>query len=410
MKRRTLPIVVLRAGLALCAALSLAPMRAQAQAQAVAEPAAATPTAGPAAATKLKFTGYVQGRFEWHADAHDGLDEGGKVLSTTQFLVRRARLKADATSSHGQAVLQIDATGKGVVLKDAEASLTHAAGPARLKLTVGQFKWPFGYEMVQSSGERELPDRTRMWKAVFPSERDRGVRLVVQHPALSVLVALVNGNGIEDTLYLNNDPNAFKDVVGRIQSEFSASWGTVAGGVSGYRGRSLRTKAAVAAKVSGKDTDGDGKVTGAELSQTAAVPATNERFDILRLGADLQLTLNVPHVGRLALKGEGLFVRDTHAASGDGAADPGKDADMMGWSLLAVQHLPHAFGVVVRVDGWDPHTNKEADATTTVGAGLLWAPVPQAKLVAVYERPFAHGATGPAGTSDAFALQLQGGF
>ncbi|MSP92030.1 MAG: hypothetical protein EXR79_09570 [Myxococcales bacterium] len=400
---------------ALVAAAILAP--GLVYAEAVAEPGVPTPTAGAAAhvaveppGTKLKFTGYVQGRFEWHADAHDGLDAGGKVQSTTQFLVRRARLKADATSTHGQAMLQIDATGKGVALKDAEASLLDTWTPAKVKLTVGQFKWPFGYEMVQSSGEREFPDRTRMWKAVFPGERDRGLRVQGQWGPAKAIFALVNGNGIDDALYLNNDPNAFKDVVGRLAFEANFAGATLAGGLSAYSGRSLRTTAAVAAKVGGKDADGDGKVSGLELAQTAAVPASNRRFDILRLGVDVQASVAVPHLGRLAVKGEGLFVRDRHAARGDVTPDAAKHVESRGWSLLVMQNLPQSFALLLRADGWDPDTAKDTDATTTLGGGLLWAPVPQAKLVAVYERPLAQALGTAAGALEALTVQVQGGF
>ena len=100
---------------------------------------------------RLKFSGYIQGRYEWHDDADFGQElRSGSVVNrgTNRFLVRRGRLKATYVGDLSEYVLQIDATGDGVALRDAEASflLTNdnpwmpSATPWELKLTLGQFK------------------------------------------------------------------------------------------------------------------------------------------------------------------------------------------------------------------------------------------------------------------------------
>src|SRR5262249_2047214 len=112
------------------------------------------------ALNRLKFSGYIQGRFEWHDDSIDGVNLQNRPATTTRFLVRRGRLKATYAGTLAEFILQIDATGSGVELKDAEATLIEPWTGENIRLTVGQFKWPFGFEVLQSSSVREMPERS----------------------------------------------------------------------------------------------------------------------------------------------------------------------------------------------------------------------------------------------------------
>ncbi len=98
----------------------------------------------------------------------------GRITNFDRFLVRRGRLKATYTGENAEYLLQIDATGDGVVLKDAEATFVDTWTPLGLRFTMGQFKVPFGYEVLQSSSDREMPERAAVIRALFPGERDRG--------------------------------------------------------------------------------------------------------------------------------------------------------------------------------------------------------------------------------------------
>src|SRR5262249_1648525 len=100
--------------------------------------------------TKLKFSGYIQGRFEWHQDSKEGVNAAGKPTDTTQFLVRRGRLKTVYEGQMAEFVLQVDASSKGVSLKDAEATFIEPWTGLGWRLTAGQFNWPFGYESPTS--------------------------------------------------------------------------------------------------------------------------------------------------------------------------------------------------------------------------------------------------------------------
>ena len=106
----------------------------------------------------------------------------------TAFTCAAAASRRPTSAPCRSSSCRFDATGDGVALRDAEASfhLTNenpwfpSATQWELKLTMGQFKVPFGFEVLQSSGDRELPERTAVIRALFPGERDRGLRLQYQ--------------------------------------------------------------------------------------------------------------------------------------------------------------------------------------------------------------------------------------
>lgn len=330
---------------------------------------------------KIHLGGYAQGRFEWHQDAYPGLKPDGKPAETTMFLVRRARLKATVDAQWTQFVLQIDATGKGVALKDAEATFIEPWTPLHLRLTAGQFKWPFGYEVVQSSGDREMPERSRVVRALFPGERDRGLRVQGRWEWLRFSAALVNGNGTEDAVYGVNDQNGWKDLVGRVGADF----GYVAFGFSGWGGgESLKTTAA-----------------------TATAPAAFDRFGPLRVGADVQGYVDVPMLGGLALKGEVIFARDEHLGFGAAPRDPAKDVNALGWSALAVQNIGDFVAAIARLDDYDPNLAKAGDRVFTAAGGLLVHIGGNLKLATVLEWPVSEG-TDPGDA--AVTAQLQAKF
>jgi hypothetical protein len=339
---------------------------------------------------KIKVSGYIQGRFEERANSANGVNAAGRPVTTNQFLVRRGRLKTTYDGTNAEYMLQIDATGSGVVLKDAEATFVDTWSPFGFRLTLGQFKWPFGYEILQSSGDREMPERSLVIRTLFPGERDRGLRVTGKYDFLRFAVALVNGTGSQDATYPNNDSNTYKDLVGRIGGDFE--WLVV--GLSGYWGRTLATTIpAPRIVITGTDTNMDGTIAPGELTGTSmAVPATYRRFSVARFGADAQLYFDVPEVGGLAVKGEFILAKNGNLDAG--ANNPATmmpipkecyDVTSIGWIVTVVQNVGDYFGAVVRIDSYDPNYSKALDAgcptamvtrgqgdrVTTLGGGLL---------------------------------------
>lgn len=324
------------------------------------------------ALAKIKLSGYIQGRYENRQDSIDGLNAAGKPGTTSQFLVRRGRLKSTYAGQYAEFMLQLDAASSGVSLKDAEATLIEPWTGLGLRLTAGQFKWPFGYEVLQSSGNREMPERARVIRVLFPGERDRGVRFQGSWNVLRLSAALVNGNGTTDAIYSGNDQNGYKDLVGRLAVDLD--WLVV--GVSGYTGKGLATKLA-----------------------SGSTPLSIAKYTKQRIGADVQVYFDVPSVGGLALKGELIS-----------AKEPG-DVSALGWYVLAVQNVGEHLGVFARLDSYDPDTNKDTNAITTIGGGAHWFFSGNLKGTAVYEHSItqvADGAKEP--EDDILTLQLQAMF
>lgn len=195
----------------------------------------------------LKVSGYVQvqGQFVEKQD-----DPAFKVPSVAggdfpayssdwaRFGVRRGRIKmAYSISPSSQAVIQFDATEKGMGVKDAYIK-TAVPAIKFATLTAGVFNRPFGYEIEYSSSSRETPERSRMVQLLFPQERDLGAMVTLQAPKTSkwnfvkLDVATIAGNGI------NADIDRYKDVITRLNfnKSFLSEKLKVSGGYSNYYG------------------------------------------------------------------------------------------------------------------------------------------------------------------------------
>jgi hypothetical protein len=270
--------------------------------------------------TKLKFSGYVQARYLWEETREDGT--GGH----SRFTVRRSRLKATYTGDIAQFMLQLDASPSGVALRDAEATLFIPGTKQTMSLTLGQVKWPFGFESVQSSSEREFPERTRVVRAFLPDERDRGVRYSAKYGPLRLNAGVFDGNGINFPGFVGVDNDKEKDVIGR--AGFDLKW--ISGGVSGWYGHTL----------------GRG-----------ATDAFRRAYERSRVGADLQLYLDVLPFGATALKGE--YIKGKTYLS-NGAEQLGRPAS--GWYALLVQNLGLNNALAIRYDYFDPANGTPAAA------------------------------------------------
>ena len=180
---------------------------------------------------KVKVSGYVQARYEYDQSAADGANKNA-------FNVRRARLKVAAQPTDKTALtLQIDLGGgseeKSVATKDAYLEYFFRADPFKgPTLTAGQTKWPFGYQVVQSSSVRETPERARVIRTLFPGERDRGVKYsTAQDGRVFWEAGVFNGTGAN-----TSDNNNEKDLVGRARCRFSDN---LDAGISWYIGEAL---------------------------------------------------------------------------------------------------------------------------------------------------------------------------
>jgi len=355
--------------------------------------------------SKLKLSGYVQARYEWHQDANNGWSfpatgtGAGSTGTKDYFYVKRARLITVYNDTNAELVAQIDASGTSFAAKDLEAAFIDTWTPLHLRISVGQFKYPFGYELQQSDVVREMPERSRFILNYFPGERDRGLKIQGKYDILRFQVALINGNGTQDSAFGTLDSNNYKDVVGRV----GVDQGLVAGGVSGWYGND-------------------------DLDTSNADKTKWLKFKRARVGADVQGYVDVPGVGYLALRGEAMYSRDKNLAYNGVAASSCQDRIGWGWSLIAAQAIGKYVGAVVRVDGYDPLIQSSydsvacagtakapgsyviagADRVITYGGGLLGFVSPNLKASFIYEHPSEQGSNKV--NNDLFTAQLQASF
>jgi hypothetical protein len=368
---------------------------------------------------KLKVAGFIQGRYEWHKDAVNGWDYTAKPTTTTPpgnagsgtkntFYVRRARLDTKYSGTNAEYVLQLDAGGDTVAARDVEAAFLDTWTPLHLRISAGQFKYPFGHELQQADPAREMPERTRMIQKFFPGERDRGLKIQGSYQMMRFQVALVNGNGIQDPIFKGGkDENTWLDLVGRI----GADLGFISGGLSGYYGANDVYNPSYDATTN-PDTN----------------PLNLKRYSRVRVGGDVQGTIEVPNVGSLSLRGEIIYSRDKNKGYNGVDADACQDRIGLGWSLIAAQHVGPMFGAVVRVDSYDPllqgslnstdcagttakpgtYVTAGMDRVITYGGGALVDVSPNFRLTLVYEHPTEQ--SGKKINNDIFTAQLMAKF
>lgn len=198
---------------------------------------------------RLTISGYIQAQYQVADSAGESSFNGGNFAPgiNKRFMVRRGRLKATYNNGFASSVLQLDATEKGVAIKDAYVKFSLPKLSA-FAITAGIFDRPFGFEIGYSSSSRESLERARMSQLLFPGERDLGAMLTIQMPKTSPLNFLkVDAglfNGIGPTAV---DFDIQKDFIGRIRIDRSTKNEKISYGLGvsyyngGYRTNGLNT-------------------------------------------------------------------------------------------------------------------------------------------------------------------------
>lgn len=319
---------------------------------------------------KLKISGYVQGQFQLAEQKGIKSYEGGDFspISDKRFMVRRGRVKVAYETEITQFVIQIDATEKGVSLKDAYASFREP-WLKMFGLKVGVFDRPFGYEIAYSSSLRESPERGRMSQILFPGERDLGAMLTInpwktsRFNGIKLDAGLFSGNGI------NPDFKEMKDLIthltysGSTKNEFF-KYGV---GVSYYLGGVYQGSK----KIYSMQTMEDGETMGFAVDSTSTNKGQYAKREYY--GADLQLTFAFPF-GITQLRGE-FIMGQQPAYDGNGSTStsdatfvktpPTKDTYIRkfnGAYFYFVQNIMQSkFGVFAKYDWYTPNTDVSGD-------------------------------------------------
>lgn len=286
--------------------------------------------------TKIKASGYIQAQFE---NYQDDLVKTNDANNT--FFIRRARVKFTYEAADGiKFVLQPDFSTGNLAIKDAYAVASLPKLPA-LSLWAGQFNRP-NYEVEYSSGQREVLERSRIVRAIYPGEREIGAKLEYSPLSvpLKVQFAVINGNftGKEP-----KDQDSRKDIMTRVIYSFNIAGIGLDVGAHAYNG-ALQAKNKY---LSGYDQEMDSTGTN-----------TGSYLDKQWYGGELRLFFDV--LGGMSLKGE--YIAGNNAISGDSKANPNKIRKFSGYYTYFIKNIGTKNQFIARYDHYDPNTSLSGEA------------------------------------------------
>lgn len=349
---------------------------------------------------RFKISGYIQAQYQ-HGQEDASLDVGeGSNESEGGFNrvgIRRGRLKVAYQGGITTGVFQLDVTEKGVKVKDAYFNLRDP-WIRTMALQAGIFNRPFGFEIGNSSSRRPSPERSTVFRTLFPDERDFGGMLVVQAPksspwsVLKLEAGLFAGNGI------NVDTDDKKDFIGHLSAfkDFGAI--SLGGGFSYYHGQVYQGASEV------YTMQGDRFVLNDSESNIGRY-AKRQYF-----GFDLEFGLESA-LGRTDLYAEYLFGQQP-AAEGNSTKSPNYNKrptaptyirEFNGGYVMLAQSLGRLpVSVVAKYDWYDPNTQVKGDqigvsdsytgiadlAVRTFGFGAFWDICKSVRLTAYYDLRF----------------------
>ncbi len=179
---------------------------------------------------KTKITGWIQAQLQFADSAGQKSYDGGDFAPNTdkRFMIRRGRIRFAYENQNSIYVLQVNLTERGINVADIFAKVTDP-WTKWMSLQVGLFNRPFGFEIQQSSADRETPERSRYTQVLMQNERDMGAALIIEAPkkskwhGLKFTGGFFNGTGIPSNGDYNNptkpyvnDYDVFKDFIGRL--------------------------------------------------------------------------------------------------------------------------------------------------------------------------------------------------
>jgi hypothetical protein len=282
---------------------------------------------------KLKLSGYIQPRFEWQESPANYFNNDPATAPTNQnFFVRRARLKVVYDGDLAAYTVQLDMAARGTLLKEGYVTLKL---PKSFAVDAGLQLFPFGYEVgVRSSADLDLLERSFVSNYYLAGEYDLGVALRGKYGPLNFKVGVFNGNGVNAWSFASAsaglDNDQLKDVIGRVGFDL----GMVTGGVSGWYGKTIDYAS-----------------------------ANDMKHDRERLGADLQVFLDLLPIGGTALKGEYIWGR-TGIGTANNGAGVALDKTGRGYYAILTQNVGRWNQLAVRWESFTPNNTADTSGAT----------------------------------------------
>ena len=330
---------------------------------------------------RLKVSGYIQTQYQW-GEENTALNVGAPNRdadeSFSRIGIRRGRIKFVYEEGIASGVFQLDATEKGVGIKDAYFNVKDPWAKT-FALKAGIFDRPFGNEISYSSSRRESPERSAIFQMLFPGERDLGVSMTVQPSERSVIhflkleAGLFAGNGIRQ------ETDSRKDFIGHLYADKKLGSVTIGGGVSYYNGSVYQ------------GTENVYRMNGDAFILNSSADNKEKFAKREYIGFDAQLSINTV-AGTTQLRAEYLFGEQPSKAgsinSPDEAFLPAHDTyirNFNGGYVIFIQSLGRLpVCAVLKYDRYDPNTKVSKNGiglknTTTgdvaynnFGLGMLW--------------------------------------
>jgi phosphate-selective porin len=296
---------------------------------------------------KIKVSGYIQAQWETY-----GKDlESSNGYSNT-FYIRRARIKFTYEPADGvKFVLQPDFSTGNLTLKDAYA-VVNIPKLKDFTLWAGQMNRP-DYEVEYSSSQREVLERSRVIRAIYPGEREIGVKLEYLGSVIPLKFQLMAMNG-NFTGTQAKDTDSKKDFMGRLVYSLKIPGAGVGidFGVNGYYGGNL-------SKTNQYYKHSDGTLD--------SLDNVWRYLDKKWTGAEIQLFADL--LGGVAIKGE--YIHGINSTPGTVAlsatmaqkkANPGIYNNFNGYYLYLIKNIGNKNQLVARYDYYDPNNKLSGDA------------------------------------------------
>lgn len=287
--------------------------------------------------TKIKVSGYIQAQFESYQE--DLVKENDP---TNTLYIRRARIKFTYEATDGvKFVLQPDLSTGNLSLKDAYA-VVNIPGLKSFSLWAGQFNRP-NYEVEYSSSQREVLERSRMIRTLYPGEREIGLKLeyLPLWIPLKLQLAMLNGNFTGKEA---KDIDSRKDFMARAtySFQFQGAGLGIDVGAHGYYGSLIaKTKYIL-------DYEN-------QMDSISITPGSY--LDKQWVGGEIQLFYDL--LGGMSLKGE--YIRGKNVFTGDSKSNPYKLKNFSGYYAYFIKNIGKKNQFVARYDYFDPNSKLSGD-------------------------------------------------
>jgi len=295
---------------------------------------------------KIKISGYIQAQWERYDKDLVKTNEPNNT-----FFIRRARVKFTYEALDGvKFVLQPDFSTGSLSLKDAYA-VVNIPKLKDFTLWAGQFN-RLNYEVEYSSSQREVLERSRVIRAIYPGEREIGVKLEYIGSTIPLKLQLMAMNG-NFTGSQAKDADSKKDLMGRVvySVKLPAAGIGIDFGANSYLG-------------------GNRAKTNKYIVNTMGVADSINVGDYLNknwVGGEIQIFADI--LGGLAVKGEymagvnsSVSTITSTATMAQKKADPNKIKNFSGYYVYLIKNIGQRNQMVARYDYYDPNTKLSGDA------------------------------------------------